>query len=314
MARRSATVVAESVKVDQHARIVGQLVDAMEQGPAQWAQAWRSIGRGHLSAAGRAYRGGNLCILSAVQVRAGYDVPVWGSFREWQRYGRAVRKGSKGTPVGLWKPVQRAEVDAEDAGTLKVRRGLIMRTFFVFNVAQTEQLEGTAQPVPRAPGLRDAEAVRSGPMLDEGARIPEADAWIDATGAAITYGGERAYYAPATDGVYLPDFGRFVDAPAFYGTAAHELAHWTGHSSRLDRDLSGKWGGTSYAWEELTAELAAAFCMGRLGIEAEPREDHAAYLASWCKGLRAEPRALWSVARAAERAAGYLFGDAEGGN
>lgn len=296
--------VAEARKVGAHERITAQLVEAMEQGGAVWQQAWRTIGAGSVSAAGRAYRGGNALVLAGQAASKGYDAPVWATFRQWQEYGRKVRKGERATLVGLWKPTER--VEADDDGE-RVRRGLVLRSFSVFSVAQTDAVEGWEGA--EAPGLRQWAELDKGPRLDDSERVGELDAWLAATGAEIRHGGESAFYRPSEDRIYLPDFGRFVDAGAYYGTAAHELGHWTGHATRLAREGGKRFGDAAYALEELVAELCAAYCMGRLGVEAEPRADHAAYLASWCKGLRAEPRALWTVAKAAEAAAGWLFGE-----
>jgi antirestriction protein ArdC len=98
----------------------------------------------------------------------------------------------------------------------------------------------------------------------------------------------------------------FTDAHAYYATSAHEHAHWTGHASRLNRDLANRFGDDAYAAEELVAELYAAFTCATLGISTTPRPDHAAYLAHWLHVLRSDPRALFTVASKAQAATDHL--------
>jgi antirestriction protein ArdC len=107
----------------------------------------------------------------------------------------------------------------------------------------------------------------------------------------------------------LPRFADFETGGAYYATAAHELTHWTGHPDRCARDLSGRFGTASYAAEELVAEIGAAFAMARLGLDAEPRADHAHYIASWIQLLRGDDRAIFTAAAKAEQATKFLFGE-----
>src|SRR5439155_13649688 len=120
-------------------------------------------------------------------------------------------------------------------------------------------------------------------------------------------GGDRAYYTPGSDRIAVPTFDAFTSASGYYSTVGHELTHWTGHRSRLDRDLTGRFGSEGYAAEELVAELGSAFAMARLALEAEPRADHAHYLASWAQLLRHDNRAIFTAASRAQAACDYLF-------
>jgi antirestriction protein ArdC len=118
-----------------------------------------------------------------------------------------------------------------------------------------------------------------------------------------------AYYAGGSDHVQMPQFETFRDAESYYATLAHELTHWTKHRTRLDRDFGRKkWGDEGYAIEELVAELGAAFLCADLGLAAEPRADHASYIANWLKVLKDDKRAIFTAASHAQRAADYLNG------
>ena len=127
-------------------------------------------------------------------------------------------------------------------------------------------------------------------------RIERAEAFFAATGAEIRHGGNQACYSVMDDRVQMPPFEAFRDAGSYYATLAHECSHWTRHPSRLDRDFGRKrWGDEGYAMEELVAELGAAFLSADLDLTQEPREDHAAYIASWLNALNPDHAAYIST-------------------
>jgi antirestriction protein ArdC len=163
---------------------------------------------------------------------------------------------------------------------------------FCFSVFAVEQVDGWTPPeIPvRSPLERD--------------QIVEA--FFTAVGADVRHEGNRAYYSPTKDAIVLPEMDRFDKVADYYATSAHEHAHWTGHSSRLGRDLSGRFGSDSYAMEELCAELSAAFTCAALHLSPTPRPDHAAYLASWLRVLKADHSAIFHVASRAQAATDYL--------
>jgi antirestriction protein ArdC len=138
-------------------------------------------------------------------------------------------------------------------------------------------------------------------------RIARAEAFIAATGATIQHGGNIACYSVSQERVLLPPFESFRDGESYYGTALHELVHWTRHPSRLARDFGRqRFGDEGYAMEELVAELGAAFLSADLDLTPEPRPDHAAYIASWLKVLHEDQRASSLRPRTRQRAAEYL--------
>jgi antirestriction protein ArdC len=129
----------------------------------------------------------------------------------------------------------------------------------------------------------------------------------DATGAKITWSGARAFYSPTFDSVQMPARESFKSADGLYGTLFHELGHWTGHESRLARTYGRRFGDDAYAFEELVAELTAAFVCGSQGFAAPAREDHASYIASWLRTLQRDPRAFMTAASAAQKAADLII-------
>ena len=138
-------------------------------------------------------------------------------------------------------------------------------------------------------------------------RIAHAETFFKAIAADVRHGGNQAYYAPATDHVQMPAFQAFTDNVSYYSTLAHEHTHWTAKESRCDRQLGKRFGDHAYAAEELIAELGAAFTCAHLGLSTEPREDHAQYLASWLKVLKADSRAIFTAASKAQQACDWLI-------
>ena len=135
--------------------------------------------------------------------------------------------------------------------------------------------------------------------------MPEVEALIRASGADLRLGGDKAFYAPALDYVQLPRPESYFEPINWHRTALHELGHWTGHASRLTRDLSGGFGSKSYSREELCAEMTSAFCCATLGIV--PTVRHADYVGAWLEVLREDNRAVIRAASAASKAADFLL-------
>ena len=158
------------------------------------------------------------------------------------------------------------------------------------------------------PSQVDGYEVPPTPPRPEIQRVQHAEQFFGALGAEIKHGGNRAFYQPATDTIQLPNFESFRDAVSYYGVMAHEITHWTGAKTRLDRDLSGRFGNEAYAAEELVAELGAAFLSADLGLTNEPRQDNAAYIATWLKVLKDDKRAIFTAAAKAQQAADYAHG------
>jgi antirestriction protein ArdC len=141
--------------------------------------------------------------------------------------------------------------------------------------------------------------------VPEGLILPHVDALIAATGADFRIGGERAFYSTAHDFIQVPRPEAYFERINWHRTALHELGHWSGHPSRLARDLSGNFGSAPYAKEELVAEMTSAFVCASLGIV--PTVRHADYIGSWLEVLREDNRAIVRTASAASKAADYLL-------
>jgi antirestriction protein ArdC len=245
------------------------------------------------------YNGVNIVSLWVAAQACDYPSHLWGTYRQWQERGCHVRKGEKSSLVVFYKKLKYAKTD-DETGEPGTEERLMARASFVFNAAQVDgfALE-TTESLPQEPGFSPIEL---------------AERFATATGAKIEESGDRACYIPAADMIRMPERRRFTGtatttpAEGFYSTLFHELVHWSGSKSRLDRDLSGRFGTEGYAVEELVAELGAAFLCADLGITPEPRADHAQYIASWLKVLKDDKKAVFTAASKASAAANWLLG------
>jgi len=143
-------------------------------------------------------------------------------------------------------------------------------------------------------------------LLSDSMRLQNADSFWVNLGIECHHGGNDAYYIPSEDRVQMPPFAQFREPAAYYGTLFHEGLHATGAAHRCDRDLSGRFGSDRYAAEEAIADLGAALVMADLGIAHHPRPDHAAYIASWLRVLKADARAIFTLASKAQAAADWM--------
>ena len=284
-------------KPDIYTHVTTKIIADLEAGVRPWHQPWNAE---HLAGRiirplrhnGVAYRGLNIILLWAASVAGGYAAPIWMTYKQAQALGGQVRKGSKGELIVYADKLRRTETD--DRGDEREVEIPFMKGYTVFNVEQIDDLPEHYYATTRQ-------------MPDAVERNEAAEAFFAATGADIRHSGNRAYYALEPDYVQMPPFEAFKDLAAYYATLGHEVTHWTRHPSRLDRSFGRKrWGDEGYAQEELVAELGAAFLAADLGLTPEPRDEHAAYIASWLEVLKHDKRFIFQAAAHAQRAVDYL--------
>lgn len=280
-------------RTDVYTRITSQIIAAIEAGAGDWQMPWHhdgsSIARPTNISSAKAYRGVNTLALWIAARANGFASGIWGTYRQWQALGARIRKGERATTVVLWKEFAARNDDDAAGDDNHPQRRLFARAFSVFNSSQVDGFVLTAAPI-----LANCE------------QIPHAEAFISALDIPVTFGANTAYYRIDLDHIFMPDFGVFRDAVAYIGTYVHEAAHATGAKHRLDRDFTNRFTRQALAVEELTAELAAAYILADLGIAHHPRPDHAAYLASWLKVLKDDPRAIFTAASKAQAAADWM--------
>lgn len=285
---------------DHYTRVAEQLIEKLKEGTAPWQRPWDAGGYGSRPmnpTTGKPYRGGNMLYL----MMQGHGDPRWMTYRQAQSVGAQVRKGEKGTPIIYWKFEEERTVRGEDGKPARDADGNAVkekvqlerpRSFisYVFNAEQIEGLEPLLTPE-KPQGWAD---------------VARAEKLLEASGAKIVNRKQAgAFYRPGEDAIYLPLKAQFSDEAGYYSTALHELGHWTGHETRLNREF-GPFGSMTYAREELRAEIGSMMLSAELGI-GQSVDDHAAYVGSWIKVLREDPREIFRAVADAEKIHDYVL-------
>ncbi len=283
----------QTERADVYTRITAEIVAAIEAGAEDWRMPWHHSGtqvtRPENVASARRYRGVNVLALWIAAQARGYANGVWGTYRQWQAVGAQVPRGERGSTVVLWKQAaSRAEDDHDEDEASHAR--VFARAFTVFNVAQVDGYEP-----------------KTVAALPETERLSQVDAFVAALGIPITYGAYDAHYRIDLDRIYMPEYVSFSDPAAHAGTLIHEAAHATGAKHRLDRNFEERFKRDWLPVEEACAELTASFVLADLGVAHHPRADHAAYVASWLRVLKSDPRAIFTAASKAQQAADWMW-------
>lgn len=276
--------------------IVAKLIEDMENGMAPWMKPWGACGMPANLSTGKNYKGVNILLLSF----GGFSTNLWGTFNQIKALHGMVKKGEKSMPVFFFDMIEKKEED-EETGEEKTRKIPMLRCYNVFNADQVEWSEKTPARI------TDALVMDRNP----GDRIDDVEAFVETTGANIINGGNRAYWNPQTDEIGMPKFEAFRSPDDYYAVLLHELTHWTGSESRLDRKRHEKYGDKTYAFEELIAEIGSAFLCGHFALNVAPAQ-HPEYLKSWAKKLtgmntRDAAKFIWKAAADAQKAFDFLM-------
>lgn len=258
-----------------------------------WNKPWSSHGGGlpRNLASGKAYRGLNIWRL----LLTGESCQFWVTIAQAKKLGGKVKeaevKAKNGVMCWFWSFPSKAE-RAEG-------KKPFCKRFYVFNaLSQCEGLEDKLpQPAPKQPH----EAIEAAEAFVK--NMPD-------TPRMETAG--QAFYRPMEDRVYMPEIGYFDSPEHYHATLFHEIGHWTGHGSRMDRDgvtMPHKFGSHGYSQEELVAEFFSALAMAETGIECEDtRKNTLAYLQNWLKALKNDPEMLIRAASEAQKALDWAVG------
>ncbi|MEX2495413.1 MAG: zincin-like metallopeptidase domain-containing protein [Woeseia sp.] len=299
MSRNTARARSGNDRTSLYQEITHKIIAELEVGRVPWVQPWGTasakapLAMPQNASTQRRYSGINVLILWGAVIERGFTGQSWLTFRQALGLGGNVRKGERGTTVvyaDRFTPDderRRAAETGETPGAIP-----FLKRFTVFNTDQCEGLPEAVAAIAPPPAPRTLE--------------PRVEALIAATGIDFRIGGNRAFYDPSADYVQVPPPQAYFEPINWHRTALHELGHASGHRSRLDRDLSGSFGSKKYAFEELIAEVTAAFCCASLSIA--PTVRHADYIGSWLDVLREDDRAIVRAASAASKAADYILG------
>lgn len=284
-------------KRDHRQEVTDSIINMLEQGVAPWQKPWQGAGIPINPTTEKAYRGGNAVHLLATAIQRGYEDPRWMTYKQAAENDWQVKKGEKGTRIEFWEVKQQSGTKSEPNQpevSDEPERRFIHRIYTVFNA---KQIEGIPAYAPKE--------------RTEFGSVEAAERILSSSGANINHDqADRCFYSRTSDSIHLTPKETFKDASGYYGTALHELSHWTGHPSRLNRSTlneSYRFGDPTYAREELRAELASLFIAAETGIPHDP-ENHAAYVGSWIEALRKDKNEIFRAAHDASAAADFIIG------
>ena len=281
------------MKKDRYQIITDTVIEQMENLGSDWLKSWstNAMSGHHNVISKKAYQGTNTFLTAISSFKNGFQSNQWGTYRQWQSKGYSVKKGSKGTDIIFFDKIK-----IEDKETEQERFVPILKGFSIFNADQIEDYwSGSA--IPEKPTFKHEQT----------------EQLVTNSKAIIKHGGSRAFYTSEADFIQMPHKTDFQDIDGstamenYYSTLLHELTHWTGHTSRLDRKLANKFGSNAYAFEELVAEIGSVFLTAMLGIEKQPQPNHAKYLNGWLEVLKQDKRAMVKAFGLAQKASDYIL-------
>lgn len=296
----------KSGRPDVYQTVTDRIVAALEAGTVPWIRPWdmgatpgtqRDHGFPRNGYTGRQYAGVNVLLLWLTVIERGYASNEWFTMHQANTLGARVRKGEHGTLVTFWRTITvQDSAETEDEPT--EREVPFLKCYTVFN---REQLDGL--PVNEENGV--SEALTEAAPLSE--RLDVVEGFVQRTGAVVVESATTRVpcYRIDTDRVHMPPLAVFHTREDFYASLLHEVAHWTGHTSRLARAMTGGFGTAEYAREELTAEIGSAFLSADFALVGNLQ--HPEYIAHWIQVLRDDNRAVFRAAREARQAVSYLY-------
>lgn len=288
--------------LDIYQEVTDRIISTLDRGTVPWRipftpRPGEASGLPRNLVSQKHYRGINVFLLAVTAMIEGYGSSQWLTFKQTKAKGGHIRKGEKGSLVIFWK--QHATKDKSTGEPITVP---VLRYYKVFN---TEQCEGLEEPG----GSKEEEGDEEVPFEPITEAMAIVDGYTDPP--RIVHGGNQAFYAPKEDLVRMPEPKRFGQRESYYTTLFHELAHSTGHSTRLDRGLDSKlapFGSGDYSKEELTAEFASAFLAAACGISPPTIEQSASYIDHWRKRLKGNKKLVVQAAGAGQKAADWVMG------
>ena len=269
-------------------QVTDRIIAELERGALPWIKPWKDIPGGNEDRniiSQKPYQGINRLILGM----SGFPNPAWGSFKQWQQLGGTVRKGETGTHIVFYSPIIKDAVNPAN-GNIEQSKYHCLKSYVVFNLSQVDGIN-----------LVKNDPVADAPVFNP---LPALEDKVIKTGANVQHGGNQAFYRRDADFIGMPDKAAFKSESNYYATLLHELVHWSGSPKRLDREKGKRFADSAYAFEELIAELGAAFLCQDYGIAGDLR--HADYIGSWLKCLKADNKAIFNAAALAQKAASYI--------
>ena len=284
--------------MDVYAIVTEKIINMLESGVVPWRRPWTSTGLPRNLVSKKPYKGINYFLLSASK----YVSPFWLTYRQATEFGGHVCKGEESTIVVFWKAEdvkQSSEALEADETDDKNRRRFLLRYYRLFNLEQCELPQAVLDKLPKIE-THEHDPIEAAERIIAGIPNPP----------EIQYAGSRAFYSPITDRITLPPRELFSSAEEFYATLNHEESHAVGHPKRLNRKSiteAAPFGSPTYCFEEIVAEMSAAYLCAEAGISPAVIDNEAAYIQGWLKKIRSEKRLVVSAAAQAQKAADFIL-------
>lgn len=285
-------------------KVTQKIVRAIERGTASFQMPWHSMSKAVNGLNNHPYQGINALILSVTAFEEGYTSNQWATYKVWNSVGRQVKRGETGTDATYFDyfvPKDQKQLPEEEQSRIGFRK-----FFMVFNQDQLKEIEGESDYAVPAVEKIDHGDNRCSQVIEDLA---------ESVGAKIAPNGKKAIFYRQSDEIHMPNKEAFVGTKyrspdeSYAHVLAHELVHWTGHSSRLDRKTGTNKRSPEYAFEELVAELGSVFLCSNLQFQYEGVEDHAGYIESWLRILNEDSKAIFRASSQAMRAKNFLLSE-----
>lgn len=275
-----------------------KIIAQLKEGTAPWVKPWDVAPSAPFNPeSGTKYRGINNLSLQC----EGRTDPRWMTYKQAAAKEYQVRKGEKGTGIVFWQFTKQVNKKDSSGRSIKDAKG-----------KPVKQLVKLSSPRLFRSTVFNAEQIDGVPALEKPKRLDDfqihqrAEGILVQSGADISFGGDRAFYSKREDRIQLPERESFKSEGDFYATALHEIGHWTGHSDRLDRDMSGGFGSPKYAEEELRAEISSYMMSGELELPHDP-SNHVSYIEHWIKKLEDDPTEIYRATKDADQIKDYTL-------
>ena len=283
------------IKKDLYQDFTNQVIKQMEDNNMNWFKPFTtSILNGHHNVVSKKCYQGLNCFSIGLSVHDnGFKSNEWATFNQWKNLGANVLKGSKGTQILYWNIKEYEDKNDKDK---KVKIPML-RYFVVFNA---DQVEGYKRKVIETK------------VIDDWKAHFKTDSFVENINPDIKTS-NKAFYIPSKDFIGMPPKEDFkgdkenTKEQYYYSTLLHELTHWSGHSSRCNRDLKNRFGSKAYAMEELVAEIGSAFLCSHLGVTKAPTPNHGRYLNNWLEVLKEDKKAIFKAFSLSKVSSEYLL-------
>lgn len=294
--------------------LVEQILDNLEKGDGLWKQGWVNTGVPESAITGKKYHGINNLFLTLVSIMKGYNDNRWLTYKQMEDKGWSFKTDEEGKSLAKGQGVAIEYFELRDKATKKPFDRSVLDG--MTESERQEYMHDNVHPIRKYYRVFNGDLIEGIPEREKreidpngiNERAENVLSYWSENEAKIIYGGQSAFYRPSTDEIHLPPKDVFFDMPEFYATALHEVGHSTGHETRLNRDLSGKFGTSDYATEELRAEIASLFLEQDLEIQVSEKhiENNSQYIKAWHDKISEDPNVLFTAIADADKIAKYI--------